>query len=199
MNVGAHMPVWVPAFRSSEVESLDHMISLCWIFEEPCSWFPQQAHRLPPTTLHQRRHALTVTCFLGLVLFLFLFYNSRPGSEVVSLWFFICISLMIRDADHLFRGLTYIFKVSNWPNSSFRFFHNNLWKNPKELWPAEYHSGCCVEILNCEVRWRPIRGASQVILGKEPACQCRRWKRHRFNPWVWKIPWRREWQPTPIF
>ena len=19
------------------------------------------------------------------------------------------------------------------------------------------------------------------------------------NPWVWKIPWRREWQPTPVF
>ena len=27
--------------------------------------------------------------------------------------------------------------------------------------------------------------------GKEPACQCRRHKRHRFDPWVRKIPWRR--------
>ena len=35
--------------------------------------------------------------------------------------------------------------------------------------------------------------------GKEPACQCRRHKRHRFNPWVGKIPWRKAWQPTPIF
>ena len=35
--------------------------------------------------------------------------------------------------------------------------------------------------------------------GKEPACQCRRHKRHRFNPWVGKIPWRRAWQPTPVF
>ena len=26
--------------------------------------------------------------------------------------------------------------------------------------------------------------------GKEPACQCRRYKRCRFNPWVMKIPWR---------
>ena len=34
--------------------------------------------------------------------------------------------------------------------------------------------------------------------GKEPACQCRRHKRHRFNPWVWKIPWRRAWQPVPV-
>ena len=32
--------------------------------------------------------------------------------------------------------------------------------------------------------------------GKEPACQCRR---HEFDPWVRKICWRREWQPTPVF
>ena len=35
--------------------------------------------------------------------------------------------------------------------------------------------------------------------GKEPACQCRRQKRHGFDPWVGKIPWRRAWQPTPVF
>ena len=38
--------------------------------------------------------------------------------------------------------------------------------------------------------------ASQVAHGKESACQSRR---HRFNPWVRKIPWRRKWQPTPVF
>ena len=27
--------------------------------------------------------------------------------------------------------------------------------------------------------------------GKEPACQCRRCKRHGFDPWVGKTPWRR--------
>jgi len=25
--------------------------------------------------------------------------------------------------------------------------------------------------------------------GKESTCQCRRHKRHRFNPWVGKMPW----------
>ena len=35
--------------------------------------------------------------------------------------------------------------------------------------------------------------------GKEPACQCRKHKRCRFSPWVGKIPWRRAWQPTPVF
>ena len=24
-------------------------------------------------------------------------------------------------------------------------------------------------------------------------------KRHRFDPWVGKIPWRRAWKPTPVF
>ena len=35
--------------------------------------------------------------------------------------------------------------------------------------------------------------------GKESACQCRRYKRFWFHPRVRKIPWRRKWQPTPVF
>ena len=35
--------------------------------------------------------------------------------------------------------------------------------------------------------------------GKEPICQCRKWKSHGFDPWVRKIPWRRAWQPAPVF
>ena len=35
--------------------------------------------------------------------------------------------------------------------------------------------------------------------GKEPACQWRRPKRPGFDPCVGKIPWRRKWQPTPVF
>ena len=35
--------------------------------------------------------------------------------------------------------------------------------------------------------------------GKEPICQCRRHKKHGFDPWVRKMPWRRAWQPTPEF
>ena len=43
-----------------------------------------------------------------------------------------------------------------------------------------------------QLNWTDYRWLS----GKESACQCRR---HRFNPWVGKIPWRRKWQPTPVF
>ena len=43
------------------------------------------------------------------------------------------------------------------------------------------------------------RGLPRWHSGEESACQCRRCKRHGFNPWVGKIPLRRKWQPTPIF
>ena len=45
------------------------------------------------------------------------------------------------------------------------------------------------------LKWGSLRDAS----GKEPACQCRRHKRCRLDPWAGKIPWRRKWQPTPAF
>ena len=35
--------------------------------------------------------------------------------------------------------------------------------------------------------------------GKEPTCQCRRLKRHGFDPWIGKIPWRRKLQSTLVF
>ena len=50
----------------------------------------------------------------------------------------------------------------------------------------------CVCVCSCmcmhEVPW--------WLSDYEPPCQCRRL---RFNPWVGKNPWRRKWQPTPIF
>ena len=34
---------------------------------------------------------------------------------------------------------------------------------------------------------------------KNPPANAGDIKRCRFSPWAWKIPWRRKWQPTPIF
>ena len=42
-------------------------------------------------------------------------------------------------------------------------------------------------------------GLSRWLSGKEYTCQCRSLRRHGFDPWVGKIPWRRSWQPTPVF
>ena len=48
-------------------------------------------------------------------------------------------------------------------------------------------------------RWHACYGYLMLpgwLSGKEPICQCRR---RGFDPWVGKIPWRRKWQPTPVF
>ena len=39
-------------------------------------------------------------------------------------------------------------------------------------------------------------GLPRWLSGKESACQ---YRRQGLDPWVWKIPWRRKWQPTPVF
>ena len=44
-----------------------------------------------------------------------------------------------------------------------------------------------------------LGGLSRWRCGKESACQCQRCKRWGFDPWVRKMPWRRAWQPTPLF
>ena len=45
-----------------------------------------------------------------------------------------------------------------------------------------------------ELNW-----AEAATSGKESAYQCRRYKRRGLNPCVRKIPWRKKWQPTPVF
>ena len=37
------------------------------------------------------------------------------------------------------------------------------------------------------------------LSGKEATCQFRKCRRHEFDPWVGKAPWRRKWQPSPVF
>ena len=39
-------------------------------------------------------------------------------------------------------------------------------------------------------------GLPRWLSGEESACQC---KRCEFDPWFGNIPWRRKWQPTPVF
>ena len=45
-------------------------------------------------------------------------------------------------------------------------------------------------------KWHGNMWKTGWLSGKESACQC---SRRRFNHWVSKIPWRRKWQPTPVF
>ena len=51
---------------------------------------------------------------------------------------------------------------------------------------------------NCEIVPQ-TGGFPGGTCGEELPGQFMRCKRHGFNPWARKIPWRRTWQPTPVF
>ena len=55
----------------------------------------------------------------------------------------------------------------------------------------------CTGCVHISPRGTP--GPPRWSSGREPASPCRRHKRHRFDPRVRKIPWRRAWHPTPVF
>ena len=57
-------------------------------------------------------------------------------------------------------------------------------------WPSDF-----VFFFSIALAW----GFPGGTTSKEPACQCKRCRRRRFNPGVGKIPRRRQWQPTPVF
>ena len=42
-------------------------------------------------------------------------------------------------------------------------------------------------------------GLPQWLSSKDFRLQCRKHRRLGFDPWAGKIPWRRAWQPTPLF
>ena len=46
---------------------------------------------------------------------------------------------------------------------------------------------------------RGIRASQVAFVVKNPPTNSSRHKRQRFDPWVGKTPWRRAWQPTPVF
>ena len=61
--------------------------------------------------------------------------------------------------------------------------------------PATLHISITFFSLNWLCIWQ--LQASQVLLAIKN--QCRKCKRHGFHPWVGNIPWRRVFQPIPIF
>ena len=60
------------------------------------------------------------------------------------------------------------------------------------MWERMEEAGLC---FCCPLQFRDFPGGTS---GKESTCQCRRCKRHSFDPLVEKIPWRRVMQSTPV-
>ena len=54
------------------------------------------------------------------------------------------------------------------------------------------------QVIN-QVNWLISFSVIAAASGKEPVSQNWSYKRHGFDPWIGKIPWRRAWQPTPVF
>ena len=82
----------------------------------------------------------------------------------------------------------------------------DLLLGPQTLSHKCQHDGPCARLprkqsasgmLCCAVGTKS--GLPWWLHGKEPTCQCRRCQRSRFDPWMQKITWRREWLPTPVF
>ena len=80
------------------------------------------------------------------------------------------------------------FKEGNWHVLSISHVYYFIWFLQ---WPYSIWSIKCI-------LWAE-EGFSSGASGKEPASQFRRHKRHGFDPWVGKIPWRRAWQSTSVF
>ena len=69
--------------------------------------------------------------------------------------------------------------------------------NGNVLCVCEGHSGCTRIYRPPKKSWLCNKYAYWASQGG--SCQCRRCRRCRFDSWTGKIPWRRKWQPTPVF
>ena len=80
----------------------------------------------------------------------------------------------------------------HFPNSHPQF-GGNIWYHSMlslifwqfALWEIAFHYCLCLH-------WN-------FPVGRDGESICLQCRRLRFDPWVGKIPWRRKWQPTPVF
>ena len=103
----------------------------------------------------------------------FLFYNLKPVSQWHFGWFSVVGPVL---------GIVGCFAAALPSAHEMPVPSPPAPPNPK--WWAQ-----CFQIM-------PNVGSPGGTRGKEPACQGRR---REFDPWVGKIPWRRQWQLTPVF
>ena len=78
---------------------------------------------------------------------------------------------------------------------------NQIWNGKKQVQysflltqECNYHQHVKFKCTNSEVYI--VLRLPWWLSGKEFTCQCRRCG---LDPWVGKVPWRRKWQPTPVF
>ena len=97
--------------------------------------------------------------------------------------------------DYVFDDLTYI--KTKKQISNFQQF--GIVKGFCFIWGAQRRYFCDEIFTLIAMDLYTHMGFPSGASGKEPIHEYRRWKRCGFDPWVRKIPWRRAWQPTPVF
>ena len=105
-----------------------------------------------------------------------------------------CVDLLRSHEWNLGFHLSYQDRQGKTQKSAQRYFKTNF--SIYLIRQMGFPRGFCLLFLSeVSSRWALPRWCS----GKEYTCQGRRHKRRGFHPWVRKIPWRRAWQPTPVF
>ena len=132
-----------------------------------------------------------------------LYFLIFPGVNNVfflfSLLNILCRSDFLISVSNCNSFLSTVRHVQRSPKSIFPPWEIPPWSSPL----APVCSSCSLDLLHkppLETHLEfPLLSLGLHPGGKEPVCWCRRHKTCRFDPWIRKIPWRREWQPTPVF
>ena len=112
----------------------------------------------------------------------------------------------VYEVDHMIMSSTMDYKVFGiWTEIGDSGVLTNAWKvalkRNEHPWGVVLVHFCGVHISTMLIWKLPIwcHWASRVALVvKNPPANAGH-VRHRFDPWVRKIPWRKAWQPTPVF
>ena len=87
----------------------------------------------------------------------------------------------------------------NWVTSLslFTFMHwRRKWQPTPVFLPGESQGRG--SLVGCHLWGRTVSDTTEATQ-QQQACQCKRHRRRKLDPWVVKIPWSRKWQPTPVF
>ena len=89
-------------------------------------------------------------------------------------------------------GLTHSYGLNEWCSW---YTDYGAWTQNMPL-ESDHSVYCFYSKSPCNLNTRGFPGGAS---DKELTCQCKRVKRYVLDPWMGKIPWRRSWQPTPVF
>ena len=129
--------------------------------------------------------------------------HSTPGLPITNSWSLLKLMSIesVMPFNHLFLCCPLLLPPSIFP--SIRVFSNEsvlhirwakYWSFSFNISPSNEYSG----LISFRIDWLDLLTVQETLWlnGREHICQSRR---HGFDLWLGKIPWRRTWQSTPVF